>query len=302
MTSNTLNGSSAQSPKPGTASNRLRIDDRYIAPVFITSILVFGHISFGILDGNGGVLKIASSILASITTELVLGRLVTRKWPHWASAYISGISVGILVRSPFVWPYILCSMITITSKYVLRVHNRHLWNPSNLGIVAMLLLAPQFVATLSIQWGNTVWPMIVIWTLGSIIVYRIKRLHICATYVACFVIFALWRSIIVHDTFAAEAAPITGPMYQLFIFFMITDPKTTVKPKMAQALVAFLVAGAEHLFRLYGNLMLASHAPYFALTVVGPVSNMIEILKTKKTAAAAIPRSSGDEQATRSPV
>ena len=45
-------------------------------------------------------------------------------------------------------------------------------------------------------------------------------------------------------------------MYQLFIFFMITDPKTTVKSKTAQALVAFLVATTEHLFRLYGNLML----------------------------------------------
>ena len=34
-------------------------------------------------------------------------------------------------------------------------------------------------------------------------------------------------------------------MYQLFIFFMITDPKTTVRPKWAQCLVAFLVAAVE---------------------------------------------------------
>ena len=30
----------------------------------------------------------------------------------------------------------------------------------------------------------------------------------------------------------AEVAPITGPMYQLFVFFMITDPKTTVRSKI----------------------------------------------------------------------
>jgi len=302
MTSKSEQGSSVMSHKPGADATKFRIDDRYIAPVFITCILAFGQISFGILDGNAGLLKIAAAILTSIVTELTLGRLVTGKWPHLASAYISGISVGILVRSPLVWPYALCSMITITSKYVLRVHNRHLWNPSNLGIVAMLIFAPQYVATLSIQWGNSVWPMIVIWTLGSVIVYRIKRLHICATYVTCFLLFALWRSVIVHDTFAAEAAPITGPMYQLFIFFMITDPKTTVKPKLAQALVAFLIAMVEHLFRLYGNLMLASHAPYFALTVIGPISNLIEILKTKKTALSAIARSEGNEPTSRSAV
>ena len=37
--------------------------------------------------------------------ELVLGRLTYGRWPHPASAYITGISVGILVRSPFLWPY-----------------------------------------------------------------------------------------------------------------------------------------------------------------------------------------------------
>ena len=42
-------------------------------------------------------------------------------WPHLASAYITGISVGILIRSPFLWPYFLCSLISIASKYVLRL-------------------------------------------------------------------------------------------------------------------------------------------------------------------------------------
>ncbi len=276
---------------------RFRIDDRFIAPVFITCILIFGQISFGILDGNGGILKTGLAIVSSIATEVVLGKLFTGKWPHWASAYISGISVGILVRSPWIWPYVLCSMIAITSKYVLRYKGRHLWNPSNLGIVAMLIVAPQFVATLSIQWGNSIWPMIAIWTLGSIIIYRLKRLHICATYVASFLVFAYWRGFIMHDGFAAEVAPITGPMYQLFIFFMITDPKTTLKSKRGQAVVAFLVAAAEHVLRIITNVhipyltpdfavQVASHAPYFALTIVGPISNFIEIQRGKPAAAA----------------
>jgi len=272
---------------PAKATRKFRIDERFIAPVFITCILVVGQISFGILDDNAGIWKTAMAILASIATEVVLGRLFSGKWPHWASAYISGISVGILVRSPFLWPYVLCSMIAITSKYVLRFRGRHLWNPSNLGIVAMLVLAPQYVATLSVQWGNSFWPMLAIWILGAIIIYRLKRLHICATYALCFIAFAYWRSLITHDSFQAEVAPITGPMYQLFIFFMITDPKTTVKSKRGQILVAFLVALAEHLLRLYGNVQIASHAPYFALTIVGPSANLIEILKSRPNANAA---------------
>jgi Na+-translocating ferredoxin:NAD+ oxidoreductase RnfD subunit len=62
-------------------------------------------------------------------------------------------------------------------------------------------------------------------------------------------------------------------MYQLFVFFMITDPKTTVKSKRGQCIVAVMVAFAEMLFRL-GEVI---HAPYFALFVVGPIALLIEM-------------------------
>src|SRR5579862_1616717 len=106
---------------------RFRIDDRYIAPIFVTCLLAVGQMSYHILDDYR---LTALAIVTSIGMELFLGRMFTGKWPHWASAYITGISVGILVRSPLLWPYALCSAIAITSKYVLRVKGRHLWNPS----------------------------------------------------------------------------------------------------------------------------------------------------------------------------
>ena len=62
--------------------------------------------------------------------------------------------------------------------------------------------------------------------------------------------FAFLRSWITGDPWQAEVAPITGPMYQLFVFFMITDPKTTVRSRMAQCVVAFGVAFVEFLLRL----------------------------------------------------
>src|SRR5215468_11757267 len=220
----------------------LKLDNRYLAPALITCILIAGHLSFGILESYE---KTALAILVSIGVEMMLGRLVYGSWPHPASAYITGISVGILIRSPAVWPYALCSAISITSKYVLRVRGRHLWNPSNFGICAMLFLAGDTVASLSIQWGNYLWPMIVIWVLGSIIIWRLQRLHITATYVVAFFLFALLRSAITGSPWQSEIAPITGPMYQLFIFFMITDPRTTVRDKKAQCAVAFMVAVVE---------------------------------------------------------
>lgn len=265
----------AAAARPVRRGGRLSFDNRFLAPLLITCILLGGQLSFGILESYP---KTLLAILTAIGMELVLARLFTGKWPHLASAYISGISVGILVRSPALWPYMLCSMISITSKYVLRVRERHIWNPSNFGICAMLVLAPMAVATLSVQWGNSLWPMIVIWALGSVIIWRLKRFHITVTYVVSFILFAFVRSLITGQTFQAEVAPITGPMYQLFVFFMITDPKTTVGSKAAQCCVAFAVALVETILRL----MQIVHAPYYALFLVGPTANLIEIWLTSR--------------------
>jgi Na+-translocating ferredoxin:NAD+ oxidoreductase RnfD subunit len=143
----------------------------------------------------------------------------------------------------------------------------------------MLFLAPWAVASLSIQWGNNIWAMLVIWILGSIIIYNLGRFHITLTYVAAFLFFSLIRSQVTGHAFLSEVAPITGPMYQLFIFFMITDPKTTVRSsKLAQCVVAFLVAAAESVLRLAENV----HAPYYALFIVGPIANVIDILWLSK--------------------
>ena len=248
----------------------LTLDNRYLAPALITCILIAGHLSFGILESWQMTLL---AIATSIAIEIVLGRLLYRQWPHPASAYITGISVGILIRSPALWPYALCAAISILSKYVLRVKGRHLWNPSNFGICVMLFVAGDSVASLSIQWGNNLWPMIVIWLLGSLIIWRLKRFHITATYVVCFIAFAFLRSAITGSPWQSEIAPITGPMYQLFIFFMITDPKTTVRSKIGQCVVVVAVALVETVLRLYQNV----YAPYYALFIVGPTALLIEM-------------------------
>lgn len=260
----------ALNPPVQTRERKFRFDNRYVAPLFITCILLVGHLSYGILESYK---KTVLAIVVAIIAELILGRIFFGKWLNLASAYITGISVGILVRSPAYWPYALCSAISIMSKYVLRVKNRHIWNPSNFGIAVLLLLAPETMAVLSIQWGNNKWPIIVIWILGSIIIWRARRFHICVTYVAFFFVFAFLRSAITGHPWQAEVAPITGPMYQLFVFFMITDPKTTVRTKVGQCVVAFFVAAAEFVLRLDEVV----YAPIFALFLVGPAANLLEI-------------------------
>src|SRR5277367_451247 len=253
------------------------MENRYLAPMFITCILVVGQISFGMLESYK---KTGIAIVASLLTELILGRVFKGEWPILASAYISGISVGILVRSPAFWPYVVCAVVAIMSKYVLRIHGRHIWNPSNFSISVLLFLAPEVVATLSIQWGNYLLPMIVIWCLGSVIIARLKRFNITGTYVLCFIALAFVRSAITGSPWQSEIAPLTGPMYQLFIFFMITDPKTTVRSRKWQSIVVAIVAIVETILRLEQVV----YAPFYALFLVGPAALLVETwFESRKT-------------------
>ncbi len=257
-------------------SFRSLIQFRYVPPIFISIILLTGHFTFGILESYEAILLAVGSAMA---TDLILSRFILGTWKNVSSAYISGISVSILIRSILLWPFAFVSIISIASKYILRYKNRHIWNPSNFGISWFLFFAPSAVSGLSIQWGNNILPMLVIWILGLFIVIRAKRFHISLTYVAGFILFSYLRSLITGANFYTELAPLTGPMYQLFVFFMITDPATTVGNKKGQILVAFLIALVEFVLRLNQFI----YAPFYSLFLVGPIAMVIH-LKIKHNA------------------
>jgi Na+-transporting NADH:ubiquinone oxidoreductase subunit NqrB len=271
-----------QSAPPPRVLWKTLLDSRFTPPIFITLILLVGNLSFGILESYQ---KTLLAIGVSIAGEMILGRIFLGKWPHPSSAYITGISVGILLRSPAYWTYALCAALSITSKYALRFRGRHIWNPSNFGICAMLFLASDAVAGLSIQWGNNFASLIVIWVLGSLILWRARRFHITAVYVVSFIALSLVRAHITGDPWQSEISPITGPMYQLFIFFMITDPKTTVRSRTGQCIVAFTIALVEFFMRLDSSI----YAPLYALFWVGPAALLIEMWLDARRKRAAAP-------------
>jgi hypothetical protein len=278
-----------------------QISPRYHAQVLITLILAGAYFYYGALDNldlpwlaaltGSWITSYAPTfvtILAAIAAEMLLGRLAYGKWPNPASAYISGISAGILIKSPELWPFVLCAVISIASKYALRVNGRHLWNPTNFGVTVMLLLASGHTASLSVQYGNVFWVNLLIWTLGALILWKIGKLHIPVTFAAVFLLLSPLKSWLTGNPWATEVAPLTGPMYQLFICFMITDPKTTTHKFWSQCLTAGLVAVAEAGLRLAPTLVFAApellsyDAAYLALFLVGPAANVVEICLTPK--------------------
>jgi Na+-translocating ferredoxin:NAD+ oxidoreductase RnfD subunit len=118
--------------------------------------------------------------------------------------------------------------------------------------------------------------MLVIWVVGLYTIWKVKRFHITATYIVAFIALSFVRSLITGDAFWAEVAPLTGPMYQLFALFMITDPKTTVSSKKGEMGVTVLIAVVELFLRLAQFVA----APFYALFLVGPAAMLVDIYRT----------------------
>ncbi len=260
------------------------LDPRYPVSFLITLILVVGEARYGIL---GGYDRLVAALGVSTATELVLSRWLRGRVANVQSAYITGISLALLIKPPahLLWPFALGGFLAIASKYVLQFRGRHLWNPSNFAISLLVVVAPASVAVLSQQWGNDLATNAVIWCFGLLIASRVRMLHVTLAYVACFVALAGMRSMITGGPLLAEIAPLTGPMYQLFVFFMITDPKTTVRSVRGRIVVAAAVALVEAGIRLAGDLHVGALAslypapPILALAIVGPLAKAIDLYR-----------------------
>lgn len=248
----------------------------------ITLILVVGEWRYGVV---GGYTKLALTLGTCVGTELVLSLLLLGRMPQLQSAYVTGISLTVLLRpqAGLVWPFVVAAALAIGAKYVLRARGRHLWNPSNFGLSVLLLLAPAKVALLSHELGNDVLGNSVIWFVGLLIVWQARMAHITLAYAASFSLLAVLRSFVVGTPVLAELAPLTGPMYQLLVFFMLTDPRTTAagrRGQIATVVVIALLEAAMRLandFELPGAAVFAPAPPILALFIVGPIALALDL-------------------------
>jgi Na+-translocating ferredoxin:NAD+ oxidoreductase RnfD subunit len=266
------------------------IDPRYLIAGLITLVLIAAQVRYHMV---GGYQRLAVALATCVATEAVLSWFVRGKIVNLQSAYISGLSLTLLIKpqGATLWPFVLGGFLAIASKYVLQYRNNHLWNPTNFAIVALLLAAPNRISVLSHQWGNDLATNLVIWTFGLFIVWRVKVLHITLTYVASFLILNSLRAAMLGQSVLPEIAPITGPMYQLFVFFMVTDPRTVVKDRKWQLIVVMIIALVETLIRFASDqawpLPTAFNAapPLVALFLVGPIAKFIDLHRTPRPAS-----------------
>ena len=223
-------------------------DPRLYQIAVLASLLVYGMAG---LDFAISVPRAALLLLTVVATQAVGDRLAGRP-ANVRSALISGLSLCLLLRTNRIDLALLAAVITIAAKFLIRYRGKHIFNPTNGGIVAMLLLTDQVWVSPG-QWGSIAFFAFLMACLGGLVVNRASRSDVTYAFIACYGALMFGRSWYLGEPFTIPLHRLESGALLLFTFFMISDPKTTPDSRAGRVLFAALVAcGAWYVqFRLF---------------------------------------------------
>jgi len=168
------------------------------------------------------------------------------------SALISGLSLCLLLRTNRPDFALLAAVITIASKSLNRVSGKHVFNHTNGGIVATLLLTNQVWVSPG-QWGAAAAFAFLMACAGMLVVHRSARSDVTFAFIAFYGALLFGRSLSLGEPLTIPLHRVQSGALLLFTFFMISDPKTTPDSRTGRVLFAGLVAlGAWYVqFRMF---------------------------------------------------
>jgi ASPIC and UnbV/FG-GAP-like repeat/NQR2, RnfD, RnfE family len=286
---------SAPAPAVGTPTLRIRgtsypillprlSDPRLHLAAVIVSLQVLGQVAF---DFRLSIAQILVSLLTCAVLEVGIAfrRQHVLMWP--ASALLTGNGVAFILRVPGTehgdwwsmhgwWIFAATSAVALLSKYLIRFRGRHIFNPSNFGLVlAFLILGSSRADPLEFWWGPmSAWMVLAlaIIVVGGFVI--LSRLGLLGIAVAFWLAFAAGIAVLAASGHAMTArwhlGPVTGwefwrvlvfsPEILVFLFFMITDPKTIPAGRAGRRLYAVAIG-------LVAVLLIAPQTTEFATKV-----------------------------------
>lgn len=280
-----------------------RGDPRLVVAGIIISVQILGQVALG-FDLSIAQILISLVVAGVIDLVLVAWEQGVIAWP--ASALLTGNGVALIMRVPGTehgdwwstrgWPiFASTAAVAVLSKYVTRVGNRPLLNPSNGAlVVAFLIFGSDLADPQDLWWGP--------WSVGLALTYAIivvgglaltRRLKLQRVVVPFLVAYLGATAVIAASGHAMTArwhvGPVTGwnwwwlvvgsPELLIFLFFMITDPPTAAKGRVGGAIYGAGVAlVAAALMAAQGTEFATKVALLGALTAVCVFRPLIERL------------------------
>ena len=241
-------------------------DPRLHLAAVIVSLQVLGQVEF---DFRLSIAQILISIGTCVVLEIaiVARRQHVLAWP--ASALLTGNGVAFVLRVPGTehgdwwstqgwWIFAGTAAVSLVSKYVIRFRGNHVFNPSNFGLVlCFLALGPVRAEPLDFWWGPMspalVLALAIIVVGGFAILSRLALVGLAASF---WIVFVGVVAVVAATGHAMTArwhfGPVEGlhfwtilafsPEILVFLFFMLTDPRTV--PAGARQRISFGVSVA----------------------------------------------------------
>jgi Na+-translocating ferredoxin:NAD+ oxidoreductase RnfD subunit len=200
-------------------------DPRCMLAVVLTLWTVLGQTAYYF---NRDLFQLGVAVGSACVLDFIITALWKRELAAPLSGYITALSIGLLVESYDWRVYVVVPVWGILSKYLLRDRTRHFFNPSNFGIV-MVLLFGHGIASVApgSQWGADYRVAFAILCLGMTMMVRIKKLELALGWVGGFVLMSLTRMALGQGGLIFALGPMTGAEFALFTFSMLPDPKTS---------------------------------------------------------------------------
>jgi len=226
-----------------------RLDPRFFQIVALSTLLLYGLfvLHFELTPGRA-VLVLA----AAVATQFACTRIFRLPRFDPKSALISGLSLCLLLRAEDARLLTLAAVLAVTSKFLLRWNGKHVFNPTNFAIVALLLWS-QGVWVSPGQWGSAAVFAFAMACAGTLVVARARRSDVTVAFLVAWLALLFGRSLWLGEPLAIPFHRLESGGLVLFAFFMISDPKTTPDSRAGRILFGALVAaGAWYVqFRLF---------------------------------------------------
>jgi Na+-transporting NADH:ubiquinone oxidoreductase subunit NqrB len=234
-----------------------------------------GLLAYGLLRLDLDVQPARAAII--LTLALATQYTCTRRWHLPAfdprSALISGLSLCLLLRTTSTTLAVAAAVLAITTKFAIRVRGKHVFNPTNFALVALLLTGQIWVSPG--QWGSAAFFGFLMASVGGVVINRAARSDVTLAFLLFWAALVFGRSLWLGEPMAIPVHRLQNGALLLFAFFMISDPRTTPDHRAGRVLFAALVAlGAAYVqFRLF-----RTNGLLWSLAVCSPLVPLIDRL------------------------
>jgi Na+-translocating ferredoxin:NAD+ oxidoreductase RnfD subunit len=246
-------------------------DPRLYQIAVLSGLLAYG---LAVLGFDVRPAQVALTIGAALLTQAAASRAAGLPRVDLRSALISALSLCLLLRTGEPLLGGLAAVIAVGSKFAIRASGKHVFNPTNVALVALLLTTDR-VWVSSGQWGSAAFFGFLMAALGTLVVSRARRADVTFAFLLAWAAILIGRSILLGEPLTIPLHRLQSGALLLFAFFMISDPKTTPDARAGRLLFAALVAAGAWFvqFRLF-----VPNALLWSLAAVSPLTPLIDRL------------------------